>query len=251
MGGCLTLPMNSNGQSDCNKIEKIYVNIGTVQNKSFGKAEIKFNQTNPVFFTLFHQSPTGKNNQKYKEEYYDLNFEGDKYLLTKKYENLDFLSLLKEQADSLVSLRKCNAQYSLNATLYRDSIVYKISQCCSSSQQNVSYIEPYLPSARYNGNIKKLAELLEQNYIPIQHGIVGDSVYIFKGFVNDHPLNSLDNITLTEGIKCPFSEFISASLSKTGKSWLSMVQGGREVKSYVRIFVRLNSDKSITLDVAK
>lgn len=108
-------------------------------------------------------------------------------------------------------------------------------------------ITPYKPAAMYSGNIKELAKTLEKKYAEKKPQPSGSSPLTFKAFVDKDPLNNLQHIELIEGSRSAFSDFILQGLNDSGKNWKPMLQGGRAVKSYIRVHARLNSDGSITI----
>ncbi|MGN7722594.1 hypothetical protein [Chitinophaga sp. 22620] len=111
-------------------------------------------------------------------------------------------------------------------------------------------ITPYKPAAMYKGDINELANALEKKYDEKKNQPSGDSVLVFKAFVDQQPLNDLQHIELIEGTRSAFSDFILQGLRDSGKAWKPMLQGGRAVKSYIRVSARLSSDGSITMSTS-
>lgn len=111
-------------------------------------------------------------------------------------------------------------------------------------------VTPYKPADMYKGDINELATALEKKYDEKKYQPSGDSALIFKAFVDQKPLNRLQHIELIEGTKSAFSDFILQGLKDSGKAWRPLLQGGRAVKSYIKVYARLNSDSSITMSTS-
>ncbi|MET0638361.1 MAG: hypothetical protein ABWZ25_20195 [Chitinophagaceae bacterium] len=108
-------------------------------------------------------------------------------------------------------------------------------------------ITPHKPAALYNGDIKELSTALEKKYAKRKPQSSIDSTVTFKAFVDKMPLNDLSDIELIDGERSAFSDFIRQGFFESGKVWRPMLQGGRAVKSFIRLHVQLNSDGSITI----
>src|SRR5580765_6143865 len=96
----------------------------------------------------------------------------------------------------------------------------------------------YKPAAMYNKGISELANCLQKKYASKKIKPVKDSFWVFKAFVDQQELNELQRITLIEGTKSEFSDFILQGLKDSGKNWRPMIQSGRLVKSYIKVCVR-------------
>ena len=105
--------------------------------------------------------------------------------------------------------------------------------------------------ARYEGGIEKLAKQFGEKYNSKKHRPKGDSIVVFNAFVDQKDLNELEKIELIKGEKSNFSDFILEGLKGSGKKWHPEIQSGREVKSVVKIYARLNKDGSITMATSR
>lgn len=246
---CFCMLSNLHAQKKpCNTASKTYTNH-TYRNifasSGIERITVRFEKENPVSLSVYKSSL--RESADYNKESYDLEFEGDVYLLKKKYNLANIPALPKEEIAYMTGMQRCRINYTLTADIYKNSVVYQFSQCCPVDEKNDVYITRVKLFARYTGDLKQLAETLEKRYNEKVHRPAGDSVLIFRGFVSRDACNYLEQVTLLEGIKSPFSDLVQQALEESGKLWVPMIQGGRYVRSYVRIYARLNGDGSLTL----
>lgn len=109
--------------------------------------------------------------------------------------------------------------------------------------------DKYVPMAGYKEGNRKLAEFIQRKYDKIKHDPLSDSSFILEAFVGQRNLNELQDIRLIGGVKTPFSDFVAQTLQETGNSWVPMRQGGRAVKSFIRIHICLNNEGRIILSI--
>lgn len=178
-------------------------------------------------------------------ESYNLNFSGDLYLLNKKYIGIDFS---EKEFEGLSKKYKCPYWESIGIT--PDSIHLQVTYYnCATKPVDPDEIifEKVEITRRYDGGVRGLKKYLEES-IKTQDIVlsdkVEDSVLIYSVVLGkDSVLKRIEQI---EGNYSSFSQSMMDALINSGQ-WFPSIQGGRSVKSYFKIFVRLNKDKTLTV----
>lgn len=182
---------------------------------------------------------------------YDLYLLGDNYLFEKKYGKL----MLPTKEIPLLLNKRCSPSYLIEFTLYPDSIKGHLESDCPSKPidgaEDYDFVlnkTEHLPSFK-NGNnhLQSQIQLVLANELHEVEISTLDSVLIYKVLV-DPKDSCLKTIELIEGRYSPFEQMVIEVL-KTYCYWLPAQQGGRTVFSYTKLFIRLNNDKSVTVDL--
>ena len=178
-------------------------------------------------------------------ESYDLNFIGDNYFFLKKYGALNFPD--KELAS--VSKNKCSKFSYARGYIYPDSIRCKIEFRCpvetKSDSDEIVFTKVEVLWGYRNG-VKALQNKIQAAYLksPLSNQkILADSAFMFS-IVIDRKDSCLIRIELTKGNYSPIAQFLIDEL-RAACEWTPSMQGGRLVRSYSKIFIRLNRDRSI------
>ncbi|RZK71912.1 MAG: hypothetical protein EOO92_20155 [Pedobacter sp.] len=197
-----------------------------------------------------------------------LSFEGDRYLLKKKYNTLE---LPKHPDLKLVSsygihnFNDSNGFYKVTSTILRDSVMHHFSyQSGASVHQHISGSEKnwMITSATYDPKIQQPAKdttftlhpqlkskishyqkKLEQNYRLWKPLVVRDSTLLISGVVEKD--GSLTQVKLLLGGPSLFSEKVLGFIKQEAKSWWPRMLS-QTIRDGTRIFIRLNKDDSIT-----
>ncbi|MFT3845742.1 MAG: hypothetical protein QM725_11860 [Lacibacter sp.] len=181
--------------------------------------------------------------------WYDLNFIGDKYFFETKY---GVFKLPTTEINKLVQ-NKCSDQYYIRGSLNADSVKCKIEFYCpvpknkTEDEDEIIFTKIEIISGYKNG-IKALQNDLQtafNNYHFSKKINPNKSAMLFEVLI-DNKDSCLKRIELKEGEYSEFTQFIIDEL-RNNCSWTPSIQGGRPVKSYSKIFVRLNKDKTITV----
>lgn len=188
-------------------------------------------------------------------EYYDFGFLGDRYLFEKKYSALK----LPEREMNIVLKKSCTQYSFLIVTVGADSTKCVLEYYCSTKKEadtikkddNDEEERVFIKvenRSGYKKGMKDLAHQLEtafkKKYIYNENHSI-DSVLIFKILIDNRDSSCLKKIELIVGGYTSFTQIIMDEL-KNSCSWTPSLQGGRAVKSYSKIFVRFNKDRSIT-----
>lgn len=212
---------------------------------------VGYEDEKPISISLYRSADRYKKHLGHiPDEYYDLQFEGDKYLLEKRHYqihipvlpvlNLGYLS-------NIGDLKRFKTRYAIKAAVYKDSIAYVFDLWSYPDTLN-SFDVRVINTAQYKGKTSMLSGQLEAVFRKKRMKIVTDSVVVFRGKV--HYDGSLSEVELIGGQYGPFSEVIRQGLEESGKTWLPGIQGGRPVRSYIRIYARLQPDNRIAVDVS-
>ena len=187
-------------------------------------------------------------------EYYDFNFLGDRYLFEKKYSSLK----LPEREMNIVLKKSCNQYSYLNVIADADCTRCVLEYYCPTKKEtdtikkddNEEEEKVFIKVENKSGYKKGMKDLAHQMETAFKkkyaynekHPI--DSALIFKILIDNRD-SCLKRIELITGGYTSFTQIIMDEL-KNSCSWTPSLQGGRPVKSYSKIFVRLNKDRSIT-----
>jgi|GEM_PF-1127537 len=204
-----------------------------IQHPELSSMSVELNGDTAAFITMILNRETGIADNEQDKEYYDLGFEGDRYMFQKKFgpPPHNFPEKDIRQFNDLLSKTERNR---LHAVLHKDSILYKL-----------SYPVGMFINAAFKGGNDKLKEALMENYQKGKYKTNGDSILIIQGIVDRD--GTLKDIALTMGTQSPFSNFVLEWLSGTEQSWLPMIKDGRVYRSLVDVYVRMHSDGSITV----
>lgn len=184
-------------------------------------------------------------------DFYDLDLLGDNFLFEKKYGKL----ILPTKEISIVLNKRCSPSYLIEFTLHADSIKGQLESDCPSKARDgtedydfVFTKTEHLPSLK-NGkeHLQSLIQSVTANKLNKVEIPILDSILIYKVLV-DRKDSCLKTIELIQGRYSPFEQMVMEVL-KTYCYWLPAIQGSRVVLSYKKLFIRLNSDKSITVDL--
>jgi hypothetical protein len=179
-------------------------------------------------------------------ESYNFGFPGDIYLLEKKYGRID----LPEKEIVALIKKTCGEFYTIRGYITTDSIRLELSYTCTTDPEE-KYFEKVEIGVRYTGSVNRLKQQLE-DAIKIKNIVltdnIEDSVLIFNTIL-DNKDSSLKRIELIEGKYSVFSQTMLETLIKSGP-WLPPLQGGRPVRAYFKIFIRLQKDKAITVAIS-
>ncbi|MGK6351926.1 hypothetical protein [Parapedobacter sp. DT-150] len=216
---------------------------------------VDFEKGIPISLSLYYSSKTQHpysplDNQD-PDEFYDLEFDGDLYRLSKKYKQITMPvlpTLTMQYLPNITDRQDIKTYYDVKALIYKDdSIAYQFSQYHHPDDPDIAIYtskqRKEMFDAKFKGGGTQLAKILEANYNEQQQVSVKDSILIFRGVV--HRDGFLNDVELIQGQQSQFSNFIQQSLEESSKSWIPARQGGRSVMFAVNIYVRLNNDDSI------
>lgn len=181
------------------------------------------------------------------DEFYDLGFAGDLYLLTKKHKSFDFLPYPKVgPIDGTLPVTPETHSYRIKEIQDIDSIRYRIVVNNVSGHQ-IDLFDSVPITASYRGGNEKLTSDIAANCAGIQNSERGSEgvVLLYRGIV--HRDGSLQDVKPIIGIDSDLSNAIQNCVEATSGSWLPELQGGRPVKSLVDIFVQINRDLEVSV----
>lgn len=203
-----------------------------------------------IYLKTIWQDTTYNNSYFNNYESYNLSFTGDNFFFEKQYGRFSFPD--KELATA--SLNKCSKPSLIKCTADADSIKCKLEFNCpvkkevkAGDEEEIIFTKVELLSGYKNG-IKELQNKIEISYrnsnlFKLKRSF--ETALLFE-IIIDNKDSCLKRIELKKGDYSEFAQFVMDEL-KTTCSWTPSLQGGRSVKSYTKIFIRLNKDNSITV----
>ncbi|WP_270088021.1 hypothetical protein [Sphingobacterium sp. SYP-B4668] len=192
-------------------------------------------------------------------KFYDLNFEGDKYLFKQEYGNK--ITFLAPKFNFRRIFGKAEGDIPPHvdevwARVYRDSIVYIQRKLSTRSYQHKDYIKDTGPGVppKYRGDLKKLGDDLSREFARSNNGERIDSILLYEATIDklEHGDGLLIDLKLIVGNHSPFSILIENALQKTKKDWTpAFLHTGRLTKSKTKIYARLDRDGTILLQTPR
>ncbi len=127
-----------------------------------------------------------------------------------------------------------------------DSVNLKLeSRCLTDDDKFFVKVELF---GHYKYGMKKLEKeiqsALDKKYFPTKQNVT-DSVYLFRGII-DNKYSCLKQVELTDGRASSFTDAIIDDLNALSP-WIPSIQGSRSVKTYLKIYMRLNKAQSVTV----
>jgi len=248
LAGCwFCIPSVSYSQliSNTTTVQVVLPNIADkaffVESPRINSLLIEYRNGKRISLAIYYQSPE---KQVYNfDEFYDLTFAGDQYLLAKKYGPSPFLNYQQTGLiNKTITVRPVEHQYSIQEFVNIDSLKYKIT-VMPASKENA---DPVRTTARYRGGNEKLTSDIIQfsNLIQINTTDLADTVLLYRGMVDRD--GSLSGVERTLGTSSSLSQDIQRGIERTSGYWQPELQGGRPVKSLVDIFVHINRNREIS-----
>jgi hypothetical protein len=205
-----------------------------------------------------------------KERFY-LNFEGDRYLLDKRYPKFNLPKPAKMQMKILSGVKHLGdsvTYYDLTTKIIRDSIIHHFNYFALpggtyryyGSRENTRVINSskspgfetlidtvYTLHPKFKGNIAELQKRLGQSLKLWKPIAVTDSALLIFGFVERN--GSLGNLRLEYGKTSPFSNKILEFIQQEASLWWPRSENFRKIKDLTKIFVRLKPDESFAVSI--
>lgn len=187
-----------------------------------------------------------------KGQLYDLEYEGDAYVLAQKYGRINFVTPRIDIKPLRSEKDTCERYDILDAYISRDSILFEYKQRCllvDVEEINTDRIIGW--PAQWIGNIKKLSIELESAFAKVENKLNIDSAIVFTGKVDKKGL--MHELGLEVGKPSAFSDLIQDYILKSEygglRKWKPAVlfTSGQNVICQIRIYARLNKDGSIHL----
>jgi len=201
-------------------------------------------QSSRYISAYFSKDSSGNDDRK-KNEYYNFNFIGDRYLFEKKYGTID----LPEREIQKAIVKKCFIDYFLDLTIKADSVKLSFKSHCSPENDDERIFTKVEVFAGYKPGMKQLEKDINaavvKNYSPDSKTHLTDSVFIFRIIVGNKD-SCLKEVKLMEGEDGFFSGVVAQAL-KNCCSWTPSMHGGRAVNAYIKVYIKYNKDQSLTV----
>jgi len=173
-----------------------------------------------------------------KREYFDLSFEGDKYLFEKKIGKWNF-------PDSLILplIDKKAISYTATVRARYDTIFLKIVHYYPQGKDDWFFFEKIKESIGYMKGIGTLEKELQtgiQDISPEER--LTDSVFVFNVLYKTDSTITVANQITSENET--YAKALTAILNKS-YPWKPYIHGGIKLKLYTRIYIKINNNKTV------
>jgi hypothetical protein len=261
----LTSLFSFNGFSQTKNVEISHEN-GLVKVLSLKSELIKDDNVNYIniiysnqqasYIKIFLKNISKFNGISEDNKYYDLNFEGDRFMLYKEYSWLDLPNIQEVQTEYLNANSNTNIKYINDVSLYRDSVVYYFSDDIDFQGKTPLWCFP----AKYLGDLNDLQQQIATKLSSIETTTLIDSVCVFELIISVS--GELKSIKLIGGTESDLSNIAKATfLSKENRyfdnskkvKWKSAMRynSSRPIETKLKVFVKVNKDKSVQIILPK
>lgn len=194
-----------NGFSQGNNAKVLSQENGRIKVLSLEKEPIKDDNVNYIniiyqnqrasYIKIFSRKISQFNGIDEDHKYYDLNFEGDRFMLNQDYPWLNLPNIQEVQEKYLNADLNNTIKYISDLSLYRDSAVY----CFSDNIDFYGNIPLWCLPARYLGDINNLQQQIATQVCSLGANALIDSVCVFELIISvDGELKSINHIGGTE-----------------------------------------------------
>lgn len=216
-----------------------------VENPNIESLMIEYKQGRSISLGMFYQSNESQNNN--SDEFYDLTFTGDQYILAKRYKSYDFLHYPKVGLiNEKISIRPVEHQYRVKEIINKDSIMYEVT-INHVFGDDVGVLGPDQVTATYiDGSEKLTSNIISCCTIgQDRKSSIADAVFLYRGTVDRD--GSLSDVALILGKSSDLSASMKKCVEDTSGSWRPALQGGRPVKSLVDIFIQFKRNEEVVV----
>lgn len=215
-----------------------YINIGYLDNEA---SYLKIYLNDSIEFYGWKEN----------SQHFDLNFEGDVYMLNQNYPLIDLPSLMHITNQNGYGKAKNDVFYIKEISIYRDStiFIYLKNKVLDKGRTLGGF------PAKYLGNLKEIEEEIALNLAKNKSIPLKDSVCVFELVVTKQ--GALESGKLIGGEKSTFTELVyeTVFLEKNrnfedGKSkWKSAItySSGRPINTKLKLYARVNNDGSVSV----
>ncbi|OOG20039.1 hypothetical protein BWD42_09205 [Sphingobacterium sp. CZ-UAM] len=253
----LTVLFSLNGSSQENgQIKVLSLEKETIKDDNVNYINVIYANQKASYIKIFSIKTTQFNGWKEDHNYFDLNFEGDRFILHQDYPWLNLPNIQEVQAKYLNANLNANIKYLNKASLYRDSSVYYFSD-------NIDFygkIPPWGFPAKYLGDINNLQQQIATQVSSLGANALIDSVCVFELIISRS--GELKSINLIGGTESDLSNIVKAifllkenryfdNSKKVKWSPAIIYSSGRPIETKLKVFVKVNKDKSVQILLPK
>lgn len=205
------------------------------KNVSIQEISVVFRGEKPYAVFLIYED-------EHSREHYDLEFEGDAYLLEHKYGTIQYrapiISAYYKQQNQL----RTKPYEQIGAIIRQDSVIYHISTGKHGVEEDIIGGPPQLLEG-----VGELANTIRELYLKKNLSGEIDSVLVFQGNIGKLPQNQIRNLRLVAGKESYFSKIAYEEIQNKKNAWRPAGISVGPIATEVRIYVRLNKDGSVTI----
>ena len=205
---------------------------------------IKYKNDRPELLEVFYQNVSS--NLKPSETYY-LTFEGDRFLLKKKYKKFILLESVQLDVGNLCDYGKLPdsvLERQLETKISKDSIIHNV----AIHLRNTGIFHPGLDKvgrASLKGDVAILKKEINQKVEKLNQYSVQDSNLIISGIVEKN--GTVTDWKLETGDATKYSKIILAFFENSDSKWRPALQGGKAVRYMIRIYLKLKNDGTVDI----
>lgn len=236
----------------------------SIKDDNINHIDIGYSHEKVSFIKLFTKETTifdrknGDTSQSFlhKEDnyYFDLNFEGDKYILNQNYSWLHIPDIRDINPESLPKNDEIN--YLSTISIYRDSTIYYFTK-------HKDFYGKVIPlwgfPAKYLGSIEARQQQIAKELSVIQSDAVNDSICVLEiiilknGEVTDVKSIGGKNSELNDIAKRAIFSDKNKDFGKYKPTWRAaiMYNSGRPMDTKLKMFIKLKKDGSIEIALPK
>lgn len=222
-------------------------------NNNVKKIYLFFHKKEPSFIKV-HIVNLTKNIE--KNEYYDLGFEGDIFMLKQKYPKIPSPLLPVISGQNVYGTKDTTRLFNISsASIYPDSTVLVYNEGFEEEIEHTYWGVP----VKYESSISEIENKIAKQILEFKEDTIADSVVVFEAIVSKEREFKL--IGLIGGTPSRFSNIVqkifqekATNYFQNGQSkWRAAIEynNGRSIESKIKIYARLNENGSVSIKLPK
>jgi len=222
-------------------------------NKDVKHIDIGYFHKKPTYIKVYLNDTVQINGFRNNSQYFDLNFEGDAFMLKQSYPWIDVPSPMHIKAQDIDGKAKNDRYYIRVVSIYPDSTTFYYSKNIELDKDFPNWGFP----AKYTGNLNTIQDEISGRLKQNKSGQLQDSVCVFELSVTKQ--GELASGKLIGGDKSIFTQsaYETIFLKKNkyfedGRSmWRPAIiySSGRPIATKLKLFARLNKDGSVLISL--
>jgi len=235
------------------EIKVLSLDKNKIEDDNVQSINVSYAIQKPLFIMVFLKNHTFFNGLEEDNNFYDMNFEGDRFIFAQKYPELIDTTRIRQKCLTR-DLKHLN-----KVSMYKDSTIYYYSDNANHSKDS----PPWCLPARYVGDIKDLEQHISMDLQDTKTNSSADSICVFELIIStDGEIKSMNLISENESDLSRSTKKITLlnryvdntkSKSQRESKWQTAIRynTSRPIETKVKMFVRLERDKTIQILLPK